>query len=139
MKTCRFLICLAALICAVSMFFSCNSAGNTDSTDESGSEGATDGAVIDTTGRFSIFMNEEYVCRVICAEKPTDAERELYQKVRDRLKNSTKVMPERTTDFIAYNDTGEDRVKPAILVGRTNYEQFAPHLGTSWGFLFSSL
>ena len=123
MKTCRFLICMVALICAMSMFFSCNDAGNGDLPEESGSEGATEGAVIDTTGRFSIFMNEEYVCRVICAEQPTDAERELYQKVRDRLKNSTKVMPERTTDFKAYNDTGEERAKPAILVGRTNYEE----------------
>ena len=123
MKACRFLICLVALICAASMLFSCNNAGNGDGTDESGGEGATDGAVIDTTGRFSIFMNEEYVCRVICAEKPTDAERELYQKVRDRLKNATKVMPERATDFMSYNDTGEDRAKPAILVGKTNYEE----------------
>jgi beta-lactamase superfamily II metal-dependent hydrolase len=106
------------------MLFSCNTgAGEVENTDGGSTEGTNGSVEIDITGRFSIFMNEEYVCRVVCPDKPTDAEREIYQNVRDRLKNATKVTPEMFTDFKAYNDTGEERAKPAILVGRTNYEE----------------
>ena len=115
------------VITLVLSFVACNGAGGDGQTDSQNAteDGATDGnkTEVDTTGKFSIFMNEEYVCRVICPDNPTDAERSIYQNVRERLKLATKVNPEMVTDFKAYNDTGADREKPAILVGKTNYEE----------------
>lgn len=108
------------MITLVLSFVACNGEGGDGQTDSQNAteDGATDGnkTEVDTTGKFSIFMNEEYVCRVICPDKPTDAERSIYQGVRERLKLATKINPEMVTDFKAYNDTGADREKPAILL-----------------------
>ena len=127
MKAFRKIICLIAILLTVTMLFACNCAGGDGQTDSQNAteNGATEGnkTEVDTTGKFSIFMNNEYVCRVICPDKPTDAERSIYQNVRERLKLATKVNPGMVTDFKAYNDTGADREKPAILVGKTNYEE----------------
>ena len=107
------------MITLVLSFVACNGEGGDGQTDSQNAteDGATEGnkTEVDTTGRFSIFMNEEYVCRVICPDKPTDAERSIYQGVRERLKLATKINPEMVTDFKAYNDTGFSLSAPVSL------------------------
>ena len=120
----RFLISILVLCCLLGTLVACNKTPEDDTpTDAIGESDAQTDVPVDTTGRFSIFMNGEYVCRVVCPDQPSDAEQEIYKKVRERLKSATDVMPERVTDFKAFNDTGEERAKPAILVGKTNYEE----------------
>lgn len=72
---------------------------------------------------FNIFSNGEYACHIVCSETATDLEKEIYTKLRDKLKSITGSFPKFYTDFIAYNDTGVDRKAPAILIGYTNYEE----------------
>ena len=84
---------------------------------------ATDAEVVDKDGKYTIFENGEYVARIVFPENATEAEKALYDKVRNKMKELTGVMPERITDFKAYNDDGADRAKPAILIGKTNYDE----------------
>lgn len=72
---------------------------------------------------FTIFENGAYTVDIIYPENATEAEKALYDKVRNKMKELTGVMPERITDFKAYNDDGSSRVNPAILVGKTNYDE----------------
>ena len=71
----------------------------------------------------SIFSDGKYNCNIICSEAATDIEKDLYNKIRDKLKSITGVLPKYCTDFRPYNDSGEERAKPAILVGYTNYDE----------------
>lgn len=127
MKAHRILILFAVLFCLVLTLIACNGGadqGNADVTDST--SGETEKATADPEamkGKFPIFLEGEYVCNVVCPESGTEYEKEIYRKIRERLKTVTGVMPSMTTDFLAYNDTGESRSEPAILVGRTNYEE----------------
>lgn len=128
MKLYKFLI-LIFLACLICSLISCNGGEsqtdevlNTENTEEGGSEKAT----VDPESmknKFSIFLDGEYLCKVVYPERATAVEKELYNKVRERLKTKTGKLPAMTTDFLAYNDTGESRDEPAILVGKTNYKE----------------
>ena len=84
------------VITLVLSFVACNGEGGDGQTDSQNATegGATDGnkTEVDTTGKFSIFMNKEYVCRVICPDNPTDAERSIYQNVSRQWTSQHKVL-----------------------------------------------
>ena len=139
MRTLRIISLILALIMTALALFACDN-GNTDMQD--GSEDATgngNGTAADdkkpgTDGtdkpkdeeeKLVIFENGEYKFRVVCPDKPSDIEKKVYNDIRAKLKSITGVNPEFVTDFKAFNDSGEDRELPAILVGRTNYDETA--------------
>ena len=139
MRTLRIISLILALIMTALALFACDN-GNTDMQD--GSEDATgngNGTPTDdkkpgTDGtdkpkdeeeKLVIFENGEYKFRVVCPDKPSDIEKKVYNDIRAKLKSITGVNPEFVTDFKAFNDSGEDRELPAILVGRTNYDETA--------------
>lgn len=70
-----------------------------------------------------IFENGAYNIRIVCSDSATDLEKQIYNKLRNKLKTITGVNPEFTTDFLAFNDSGEERKAPAILIGKTNYDE----------------
>lgn len=70
-----------------------------------------------------IFDNGVYNVNIVCADNANDVEREIYNRIRKKLQSFTGVSPAFTTDFLAYNDTGESRKAPAILIGATNYTE----------------
>lgn len=70
-----------------------------------------------------LFENGAYTCNIICGDKATAEEKEIYNMIRDKLKSITGVMPSYKTDFVSYNDTLDSRQAPAILIGETNYEE----------------
>lgn len=72
---------------------------------------------------FTIFENGEYNCPIICAENASETEKALYNKIRNKLKDITGVLPPFATDFKAYNDDGSSRQRSAILIGNTNYTE----------------
>lgn len=136
-KMTKIIALLLALIMTALALFACDN-GNTDMQD--GSEDATgtgNGTATDDkkpgtnstdkpkdeVDKLVIFENGEYKFRVICPDKPSDIEKKVYNDIRAKLKGITGINPEFVTDFKAFNDTGEDRELPAILVGRTNYDE----------------
>lgn len=137
MKAYRFLILILILACFIFAFASCNEdeeqAEPTDTGVDTGTgdatEGAEDGTEAPTSkpepteGKYPIYLGGEYVCKAVYPEKATEVEKDIYKKVRERFKNFTGELPSINTDFLAYNDTGESRSEPAILVGKTNYEE----------------
>jgi hypothetical protein len=72
---------------------------------------------------FTIFENGAYTVDIIYPENATEAEKEFYETLRKKLSTITGVNVERKTDFKAYNDDGSSRVNPAILIGKTNYDE----------------
>jgi hypothetical protein len=134
-KMTKIIALLLALIMTALAMFACDN-GNTDvqdgSGDASGNGTATDDKKPGTNGsegskdeaeKLVIFENGEYKFRVICPDKPSDIEKKVYNDIRAKLKGITGINPEFVTDFKAFNDAGEDRELPAILVGRTNYDE----------------
>lgn len=70
-----------------------------------------------------IFENGAYNCDIVCGDGASDFEKQIYNKLRNELKTLTGKTPEFTTDFLAFNDSGESRKAPAILIGDTNYDE----------------
>ena len=106
----------------------CNSDGGEQGTetDDTASGEATGGnlpSAADKEGKLVIFENGAYTVRIICPDNPSDDEKYIYSKVRDKLKDMTGVRPEYTTDFKAAGDSSATREGPAILIGNTNYEE----------------
>lgn len=139
MRTLRIISLILALAMTALALFACDN-GNTDIQDGSedatgnGNSTATDDKKPGTDGtdkpkdeeeKLVIFENGEYKFRVVCPDKPSDIEKKVYNDIRAKLKSITGVNPEFVTDFKAFNDSGEDRELPAILVGRTNYDETA--------------
>ena len=137
-KKFRIIALLLALVMSLSLLIACdNSTVDIEDGSDTGSDAEkntsdTDNKKPGTNGTDSskpdkeklvIFENGEYKFRVICPDKATDIEKKIYNDIREKLRDITGVNPEFVTDFQAYNDTGEDREKPAILIGRTNYEE----------------
>ena len=125
-KMTKIIALLLALIMTALALFACDN-GNTDvqdgSENASGSGTATDdkkpGTDVtdkpkDEVDKLVIFENGEYKFRVICPDKPSDIEKKVYNDIRAKLKGITGINPEFVT---------EDRELPAILVGRTNYDE----------------
>ena len=125
------ILTVLALVFVLSSLAACNSNGEGESTssDALTENGATEGSTEETEysgntigeSEFVIFENESYTCPVIVSENATDAEKKIYNKLRDKLKSLTGTLVEFKTDFKAYNDAGDDRSAPAVLIGRTNY------------------
>ena len=137
-KKMRIISLVLALVMVASLFIACdNNTVDIQDSGESGSSaekgtGATDGKntgnnTTDAPGqqdeKITIFENGEYKCRIICPDKANAIEKKVYNDIREKLRNITGVNPEFVTDFQAYDDTGEDREKPAILIGKTNYKE----------------
>lgn len=76
-----------------------------------------------------IFENGAYNIRIVCSDAATDFEKQIYNEIRSKLRTLTGVNPEFSTDFLAFNDSGEERKAPAILIGRTNYDESAAVYG----------
>ncbi|MBP3333269.1 MAG: MBL fold metallo-hydrolase [Clostridia bacterium] len=116
---------LISLMLSLVFVFSLVSCGADKSEDEGPAESDTLNEQTGETDGFSIFKNGEYSVRVIMPERATELEKSIYDKIRTKLREVTGVMPERMTDFKPYNDDGEARKGPAILIGNTNYEESA--------------
>lgn len=82
-----------------------------------------DSSAIDTEGKYSIFANGEYCVKVVIPANATEAEKSMYNDLRNKLRQITDVDFEAVTDFKAYNDDGVARKEPAILIGNTNYDE----------------
>ena len=129
------ILTVLALVFVLSSLAACNSNGEGESTssDAPTENGATEGSTEETEysgntigeSEFVIFENGSYTCPVIVSENATDAEKKIYNKLRDKLKSLTGTLVEFKTDFKAYNDAGDDRSAPAVLIGRTNYDESA--------------
>lgn len=122
-------LALCLLCCLSITFASCNGTPEQSATDAPTGDATEDGTEKITAdpeqmkGKFSVYLEGEYVCRVVSPEKTTELEKDMYKKIRERLKTITGKLPPITTDFLAYNDTGESRSEPAILIGKTNYAE----------------
>ena len=129
----KFLRLLALTLLTLSLVFlfaSCSdNAGDVDNTEVSDESAAVDEQENVGEG-FSIFSNGAYNVRVIMPEGASSLEKEIYDQIRNKLRDITGIMPERMTDFKAYNDDGEARKQPAILVGNTNYDESKEVYGT---------
>ena len=68
-----------------------------------------------------IFSNGEYTAKIICSDKATAFEKNMYNKIRELLKKHTGVTPPADTDYVA---SGTEKYSgPAILIGETSYSQ----------------
>lgn len=128
MKLYRLLALLVVVSCLVLAIASCGGeSGEGDTADPAGAtDNETEKATADPEemkGKLSIFLEGEYVCNVICPEKATEVEQDIYKKIRERLKTVTGKLPPLASDFVAFDGTGVSREEPAILIGRTNYEE----------------
>lgn len=72
---------------------------------------------------FTLFENGEYKCPIVRADSATELEIEFYNNFRGKLKEITGVSVKYTSDFIPYNDDLSSRKGPAILIGKTNYDE----------------
>lgn len=125
-KLIKILALIAALASLVIFAVACNDDTNasTDASDgQTEDNKSTEKAEAIVGDELIIFENGVYNCNIICSDKATDIEKSIYNKIRNRLKTATGVAPTYTTDFKAYNDDGESRKEPAILIGETNYEE----------------
>ena len=96
-------------------------ASNVDGT-ESGEN--TDGEETESGTRkntIPLFSNGEYTAKIICGDKATDFEKNMYNKIRELLKKHTGVTPPKATDYTASGT--EKYTGPAILIGETSYAQ----------------
>lgn len=114
----RFVLFLL-IVCAL---FLVGCGGGSDENDTAEFESQTEAEVYDPS-KFNIFFGDSYKCRVIVSDTADETEKAVYNRIRDRLRNLTGQQIPITTDFLAFNDAGEDRKEPAILVGYTNYEE----------------
>ena len=113
------LILFLLIICAL-LLVGCNGS----STDETLTDlpEQTEPEVLDPS-RFNIFFGDSYQCRIIVSDSADDVEKAIYNKIRDKLRALTGKSVAMDTDFLAYNDAGENRKGPAILIGYTNYDE----------------
>ena len=86
---------------------------------------AEEASAINTEGKFSIFANGEYCVKFVIPASATELENDIYDDIRMKIEQITGVKIEPVTDFKAYNDDGVARKEPAILIGKTNYEESA--------------
>ena len=124
-KLIKILAIIAALASLVLLTVACNEStdANDASDGQSESDKSTEKAEAIVGDELIIFENGAYNCNIVCSDKATDIEKSIYNKLRNRFKTATGVAPAYTTDFKAYNDDGESRKEPAILIGETNYEE----------------
>ncbi len=117
------LVLTLLILSLVFLFASCTDNNSTDAQTDDAAESGGENEVEVLASDFSIFKDGAYTVRVILPEAATDIEKDIYDKVRNKLRDVTGIMPERVSDFKAYNDDGESRKEPAILVGDTNYDE----------------
>jgi beta-lactamase superfamily II metal-dependent hydrolase len=120
---------------AFSVFTACNSEQIIDEQTEIDSQIPSDTATEKVDKEYSgntirdnefvIFENGNYTCPIVLSESASEIEKEVYKKVRDKFKSITGKLAKFTTDFKAYNDSGDLREEPAILIGNTNYDESA--------------
>ena len=68
-----------------------------------------------------VFSNGQYLTKLICSDKATDLEKNIYNQIKELLRKKTGVNPDTTTDFVAAGTEKYDG--PAILIGETNYAE----------------
>ena len=123
----KILALIAALAALCAFICACNDLSDTqDSQTDQPSEDATDNPKLPDAivgNEFIIFENGVYNCNIVCSDTASDAEKDIYNQLRNKLKSLTGVNPTFTTDFVAFNDTGANRETPAILIGETNFEE----------------
>ena len=117
----KLLSLLAALLLVCAIFASCN--GDTDATDQNdGSEqGSETDKPINVEG-LAVFGNNEYLCKIIRAEKASDVDKQIYSELRQILKTATGKNSAMATDFVGLGET-LDTESPAILIGRTAFPE----------------
>jgi beta-lactamase superfamily II metal-dependent hydrolase len=113
------LIVFLFIICAL-LLVGCNGSSNDETLTDLPEQ--TEPEVLDPS-RFNIFFGDSYQCRIIVSDKADDVEKAIYNKIRDKLRSLTGKSVAIDTDFLAYNDAGENRKGPAILIGYTNYDE----------------
>lgn len=125
----KILILTLALFTTLLVLISCNNSEKNPESENTVSEQPT-AVPSDTSAdipeviegnEMMIFRDGAYTCNIICSDRATEVEKEVYNKLRNDLKALTGVMPAFTTDFVSYNDNGSARKLPAILIGETNY------------------
>ncbi|MBQ7376499.1 MAG: hypothetical protein IJW52_06410 [Clostridia bacterium] len=122
-------IWIILLIFALALSFAaCNSNGDEQGTDatvsDSDAPAGTDlPASADRGDKLVIFENGAYTMKIICPDQPSDDERYLYSKVREKMQAITGVRPEYVTDFKSSGGDEASREAPAILIGNTNYDE----------------
>ena len=102
--------------------------GSDVATDENGetlagsdSSSGEDGEVTNSSALIPIFMNGDYVARIIRSSTPTAFEKEMYNQIRSLLKERTGKNPSFNDDFTA---AGEEKYDgPAIIIGETEYDE----------------
>lgn len=115
---------LSFAVCSLVLLASCNG-GEPTATD-----GATDGGSEETTqkpteqikvddGINRIFADGEIACEFVRGENATDAEKQVYNALRDKVAEITGTRPRLNTDFLALGES-YDPDEFAILVGKTD-------------------
>ena len=109
-----------ALIMTALTFLSCSGNGNSETQNTD-----SNGKVItefNESESIMIFTDGKYTANVIIPDLASEAEKSLYIKIRAELKSKTGVNPAYTTDIIPVGQT-RDPNEPAILLGRTNFDE----------------
>ena len=91
-----------------------NSSSNNDDADSEDLESDADGII-------PIFANGAYTAKIIRSDTPSALDKNMYNQLREVLKSFTGVNPEFNTDFVTAGTEKYDG--PAILVGKTNYDE----------------
>ena len=113
------LILFLLIVCAL-LFVGCNGSSADETPSDLPEQSETE--LLDSS-RFNIFFGESYQCRIIVSDNADEVEKDLYNKIREKLRALTGKTVAMDTDFLAFNDTGENRKEPAILIGYTNYDE----------------
>ena len=109
-----------ALIMTALTFLSCSGNGNSETQNTD-----SNGKVIpefNESESIMIVTDGKYTANVIIPDLASEAEKSLYIKIRAELKSKTGVNPAYTTDIIPIGQT-RDPNEPAILLGRTNFDE----------------
>ncbi len=117
----KLLSLLAALLLVCAIFASCN--GEADATDQNDAseQGSETDKPINVEG-LAVFGNNEYLCKIIRAEKASDVDKQIYTELRQILKTATGKNSAMATDFVGLGET-LDTESPAILIGRTAFPE----------------
>ena len=109
-----------ALIMTALTFLSCSGNGNSETQNTD-----SNGKIIpefNESESIMIFTDGKYTANVIIPDLASESEKSLYIKIRAELKAKTGVNPAYTTDIISVGQT-RDPNEPAILLGRTNFDE----------------
>ena len=117
----KLLSLLAALLLVCAIFASCNGEGDATDQNDGSEQGSETDKPINVEG-LAVFGNNEYLCKIIRAEKASDVDKQIYSELRQILKTATGKNSAMSTDFVGLGET-LDTESPAILIGRTAYPE----------------